>query len=188
MLILKLTHLCLWFHRKLYRTLRVKFMSDDVSDSFEAGLTIHVLFQTCQQWLEMVLVDSFNPLVPAFVSVDQILYNIVRNASYAQLWLLPFHISSEGEELSEVIIIELALFFLRLHSNSQLLIYGQFSHLIWTLCDIFWSSCFMWIQWWWLFCDQSDQIWQDLQAHKWYTSSGVVFDINSIVMYVLWLE
>jgi hypothetical protein len=84
----------------------------------------------------MVLVDSFNPLVPAFVSVDQILYNIVRNASYAQLWLLPFHISSEGEELSEVIIIELALFFQCLHSNSQLLIYGQFyMNLMWHLLE-----------------------------------------------------
>jgi hypothetical protein len=60
------------------------------------------------------------------------------------------------------------------HFVVGLTIYGN----MWVLY-MFWNSFLMWIQWWCLFCDWSDHIWQYRQMCECYTCSRLVFDVNS---------
>ena len=53
---------------------------------------------------------------------------------------------------------------------------------------IFGNHFLTWIQWWCPFCDQSDHIWQVQQTHKCDTFSRTIFNMNSVVMLVLWSE
>jgi len=45
LLMLKLQHLYLFFHKEIVQDLSVDFMSDSISGSFKAGLTIHIFFE-----------------------------------------------------------------------------------------------------------------------------------------------
>jgi len=60
----------------------VDFMSDSISGSFKAGLTIHIFLKQTDSDLRLCWLISLNCFVQTFVSVDQILYNTVKSSSY----------------------------------------------------------------------------------------------------------